>query len=87
MFIDKNQNDYGVRKLCVVLDVSVSGYYDWKKRPVNYRKAQETRLLQEIRQTHLDSKESYGFLTSQPASFSLVSMSSLRVLASSLYIV
>jgi transposase InsO family protein len=46
--------------MCFVLDVSVSGYYGWKKRPVSYRKVQEERLLKEIRQAHLDAKERYG---------------------------
>lgn len=46
--------------MCVVLKVSISGYYDWRKRPVSYRKKQEARLLQEIRQAHLDAKERYG---------------------------
>jgi putative transposase len=46
--------------MCSVLGVSISGYYGWKKRPMSYRKIQEERLLREIKQTHLDSKESYG---------------------------
>lgn len=59
-FIDKNKNDHGVRKLCFVLDVSVSGYYSWKKRPLSYRKSQDEWLLREIRKVHMDSKETSG---------------------------
>jgi transposase InsO family protein len=46
--------------MCFVLDVSISGYYDWRKRPISYRQEQEERLLKEIRQAHLDAKERYG---------------------------
>jgi transposase InsO family protein len=46
--------------MCWVLDVSASGYYDWKKRPLSERKQEEEVLLREIRRAHLDSKESYG---------------------------
>jgi putative transposase len=51
---------HGVRRMCSVLCVSSSGYYDWRKRPLSERKQQEEALLKEIQQAHLESKESYG---------------------------
>jgi putative transposase len=46
--------------MCVVLSVSASGYYDWKKRPISNRRKQEEGLLKEIRIAHIESKERYG---------------------------
>lgn len=46
--------------MCAVLCVSASGYYDWQERPLSERKKQEEGLLEEIRQAHVDSRESYG---------------------------
>lgn len=46
--------------MCDVLAVSVSGYYDWCKRPVSQRAEANATLLVEIRQVHAESLKTYG---------------------------
>lgn len=46
--------------MCCVLGVSKGGYYRWLRRPASKRKADDTALLQEIRNIHKDSKGEYG---------------------------
>jgi putative transposase len=48
--------------LCWVLDVSVSGYYDWVKRPTSKRARENEKLLIEIRRVHYESRQAYGSL-------------------------
>ena len=59
-FIKENNQQYGVQKMCRVLKVSRSGYYDWKIRPVSKREFFDKYLVIEIRQIHIESKENYG---------------------------
>lgn len=42
-----------------VLEVSTSGYYDWRRRPTRSKQDDE-RLLVEIRAIHAESKQRYG---------------------------
>ncbi len=59
-FIEDNRKDYGVRKLCRVLQVSASGYYAWSTRVISHRVKQNKHLLVEIRRMHEESRKSYG---------------------------
>ena len=43
-FIEEHQSDYPIKLLCNTLQVSVSGYYAWRKRPMSKRQ-QEDALL------------------------------------------
>lgn len=45
--------------MCRVLQVSTSGYYDWRRRPPVSREADE-KLLVEIKAIHAESKRRYG---------------------------
>ena len=47
-------------RMCAVLAVSVSGYYDWCERPVSQREQANAALVAEIRQVHAESLETYG---------------------------
>lgn len=43
---------YAVPKLCRILEVSISGYYAWQKRPPSKRSQEERRLAVEIQAAH-----------------------------------
>jgi putative transposase len=45
---------------CRVLNVSRSGYYEWRDRPVSTREEENTLLLKYIEQIHADSRRTYG---------------------------
>lgn len=46
--------------MCRVLEVSTSGYYDWRARPESRRKKQDRRLAVEIKAIHKESRQTYG---------------------------
>jgi putative transposase len=49
-----------VEKMCDVLEVSRSGYYDWLKRPRSRRERDNEQLLIQILDVHRESGETYG---------------------------
>lgn len=49
-----------MRRLCRVLRVSASGFYDWLKRPDSARTREDRRLLVQIKAIHQESRCSYG---------------------------
>lgn len=49
-----------MRRMCEVLSVSPSGYYDWRKQPVSERQQANERLLAAIRREHEVSRQTYG---------------------------
>ena len=61
-FIRQNRQDHEVRKLCRVLKVSSSGYYEWLVRPLSNRSESNKRLLTQIQRIHKESREAYGSL-------------------------
>jgi transposase InsO family protein len=54
--------DYPVRRLCLYLKVSPSGFYDWEQRQVHpcARALENQSLAQEIDQIHRRSRQTYG---------------------------
>ena len=46
--------------MCQVLEVSVSGYYAWRRRPESRRSQANRGLLTEIRMAHQRSRQTYG---------------------------
>ncbi len=46
--------------MCRVFQVSCSGYYDWRNRPLSKRKKEDQTILRRIWQVHIDSKKNYG---------------------------
>jgi len=46
--------------MCRVLEVSRSGYYDWKKRPKSQRRIDNEELLIEIRRVFVEHDANYG---------------------------
>jgi putative transposase len=50
----------GVRFMCKTLDVSASGYYDWRERQLGARQQSDRELTQQIKQVHAASDGTYG---------------------------
>jgi putative transposase len=55
-----NQAQYPVRKLCQVLKVSPSGFYDWRDRPPSPRSLDDAVMTERIRSIHTESDATYG---------------------------
>ena len=47
---------YPIQMLCSVMNVSRSGFYDWKRRP----KKNQDRLIVDIKSIHRESRGTYG---------------------------
>jgi putative transposase len=59
-FILEHSKEYAITRLCDVLSVSTSGYYDWIDRPESERSRDNHRLTEKIRYFHQQSREIYG---------------------------
>jgi putative transposase len=59
-FILDHQSEYRVRRMCRALQVSPSGFYDWRDRPCSARTLANLELLKRIRVIHAESDENYG---------------------------
>jgi putative transposase len=46
--------------MCDLYGVSASGFYAWRNRPKSRRAVEDERLLEEIRDAHASSRETYG---------------------------
>jgi transposase len=53
----KERASYPVSSLCRVLQLSRSGYYDWKDKPLSKTARQNAALIEQIREIHQRSKE------------------------------
>lgn len=49
-----------MRRMCKMLKVSASGYYDWRQRPPSERAQANQQLLKAIRRAHEASRRTYG---------------------------
>lgn len=61
-FIRAHQDQFSVSRMCVVLQVSRNGYYDWRDRPESKRSKENRTALSQIREVHACSREAYGAL-------------------------
>lgn len=59
-FIDAHRTQFSVDRLCQVLEVSRSGYYDWRGRPASARAIRHEALTQKILAIHESVREIYG---------------------------
>jgi len=59
-FVRAHHQEFKVSRMCQVLRISRSGYYDWHSRGESKRSQRDQVLLKEIRKIHQDSKEAYG---------------------------
>jgi putative transposase len=61
-FIKKYQKENSVSRLCVLLRISRSGYYAWKKRKPSQREKDNQALVEQIHRIHKLSRKTYGSL-------------------------
>ena len=59
-FIRIHRCQYTITRLCALLSVSVSGYYDWIDRPISKTKRNNLSLLTKIRCFYQASRQPYG---------------------------
>ncbi len=56
----EHARQFPVKRMCEVLKVSSSGYYDWRQRPPGQRQQANEQLLAAIRREHEASRRTYG---------------------------
>ena len=59
-FIQVQQGDYPIRMLCRVMQVSTSGYYDWRSRGGELVDSQRWRLCHRMKALFNESRQSLG---------------------------
>ena len=60
-FIEKHCEEWPIKVMCEVLEVSRSGFYAWRSRPESERSKHHRKLVEEIRTIHADREmKSYG---------------------------
>ena len=58
--VEDHLSAFPATRLCQVLDLSPSGYYAWRKRPVSGREMANQELVEKIKVVHAESRETYG---------------------------
>src|SRR5262252_10525141 len=59
-FIQLHQDQYAVKTMCRLLNVTRSGYYAWLREPISNRAQEDARLLRLIRTSFIASHGIYG---------------------------
>jgi transposase InsO family protein len=59
-FVGAHLGEFPVTRMCEVLGVSPSGYYDWRQRPPSHRQQANDKLLEAIRREYRVSRRTYG---------------------------
>jgi putative transposase len=59
-FMKAHQQVFKVQRMCQVLQVSSSGFYDWLKRPLSRQQAANIVLGERIQAIHRTSRQTYG---------------------------
>jgi putative transposase len=59
-FIEQYKQEFPVVVMCRVLEVSESGYYAWRKRPICQRRREDAQLSTQIRQVFTFHQGRYG---------------------------
>ena len=60
-FIADHSDQFAVQTMCRLLEVSSSGYYEWRFRPLSDRAIEDQRLLPLIRASYAASHGVYGY--------------------------
>jgi hypothetical protein len=73
-FIAAHQDEYPITRMCQALEVSVSGYYASRTRPVSQHQRKDARLAAEIQRLFLENRgclwesaHSRGLTSTRPA--------------------
>ena len=66
-FIAAQRKSYRVRRMCEVLEVSASGYYEWRTRAPSARVLEDRRIVRSLWRIHLEARQSYGTLKAHRA--------------------
>ena len=59
-FIQEHAEEFPVDVLCAVLQVSRSGYYAWRQRPVSGQAQRREQLVKRIQAAYAQSQQNYG---------------------------
>ena len=59
-FIENHRDELPVTRMCKALNVSPSGFYAWRSRPVSAREMANRELVMKIETVYYDSYETYG---------------------------
>ena len=59
-FIEQHRQDMEISMMCALLNVSRSGYYAWRTRPVSQREMANQQLLKKIQAAYDASNGRYG---------------------------
>ena len=59
-FIDAHKKTWPIRLMCKVMDVSSSGYYEWRRRPESAQELSNRKLDEEIGKVYGEHKQRYG---------------------------
>jgi putative transposase len=59
-FIEDHRDEFLVKLMCKVLEVSTSGYYAWRGRPPSKREMANRALTAKIKKAFRESEETYG---------------------------
>ena len=59
-FVRAHRDEYAVTRMCDLLEVSTSGYYDWHDRPESARRRENRALTEKIQHAHQRSNGIYG---------------------------
>lgn len=60
-FIDGEKDNYPISRMCAWTDVSTSGFYDWRSRPLSATAERRKELKLVIRHVFEDSDGTYGY--------------------------
>lgn len=60
-FIAAHRQTYPIQRMCAVLGVAASGFYDWLRRKPSARQQANAALGQRIRDIHAKSRQTYGY--------------------------
>ena len=59
-FIESHEQEFAVRRMCHVLEVSKAGYYAWREREPSTHDKRDEELAQQIGALHRKSRKTYG---------------------------